>query len=167
MADAYCNFAKNTYSDKEGIDLYMKAIEEVESNNKVVTFPKDKMIVYRKTSYSANSINRTYKLAYCQSCAAAGLLDPETGKTWCEINTRKSREFEHGAVFNDDEWMLEWIHALDLDHLLDGRTVYDENNLVTRCSNTHKAKTWGNKDHLNRYDQFGTVYKITQNTNTY
>lgn len=166
MANAYCRFAKNTYSEKEGLELYMKAIDEVH-DKKVIVFPNGKLFTRNKTSYSANLVNQVYKLSYCQACAKANLVDSVTGKTWCEVNTRKSREFEREESFTDEEWMLEWIHALDLDHLLDGRNVYDETNLQTRCPNTHKAKTWGDKDYLNRYTSDGTVYKVTQNTNTY
>lgn len=151
MNTAYNRFANNAYSLDEGTKVYMDAIDNFVPKNNVTKFSAP----HFTTGYSAGSLNQQYKKYHCEACLAAGSVDSNTGKTICEIEGRKVREFERGSKFTEEEWKDTWFHTLALDHKDGDRTNYKPENLFTRCPTNNGIKTYDAKDYLGKYDSFG------------
>jgi len=156
LATAYRKFATNTYSPDEGKKIYMDAIKNHVPKANVTKFKAPSFTV----GYNAGSMNQQYKKTYCEACMKAGSIDPATGKTNCEVNGRKVREFERGHLFTDAEWDNVWRHTLALDHNNGVRTDYRPQNLITRCPTNNGIKTYDAKDYLNRYTSTGYQVKL-------
>lgn len=151
MKLAYIEFQKETHTPAEGMKIYMDAIANYVPKNNVTTIPKPRFT----KGYSAGSLNQDHKKCHCEACMAAGSIDPVTGKTICEIQARKVREFERGTVFSDDEWAHVWFHTLVVDHKDGDRNNYNPDNLITRDPTNNGVKTFDAKDYLNKYDASG------------
>ena len=148
---AYRRFAKDTSSPEEGTKLYMDAIDNYVPKNNVTTFKAPRFT----KGYSAGTFNQSHRKCYCEACMAAGSVDLHTGKTICEVEARKVREFERGSIFSDDEWDNVWFHTLVTDHKDGDRTNEIPDNLITRCPSNNGVKTYDAMDFLNRYDKDG------------
>ena len=151
LIQAFSAFKQDTYTSEEGNKIYMDAIENYVPKQNISKF---KAPNYNQ-GYNAGSLNQQYKKPYCEACLKAGSIDPVTGKTNCEINARKVREFERGQAFTDAHWDIVWLHTLALDHLNGDRTDYSPGNLLTRCPTNNGVKTYDAKDYLNKYDENG------------
>jgi hypothetical protein len=151
MKLAYNEFQKETHTPVEGMKIYMDAIANYVPKNNVTAIPKPRFT----KGYSAGSLNQDHKKCYCEACMAAGSIDPVTGKTICEIQARKVREFERGTAFSDDEWAHVWFHTLVVDHKDGDRNNYNPDNLITRDPTNNGVKTYDAKDYLNKYDASG------------
>jgi len=145
MADAYCNFAENTYPEKEGLELYIQAIEEAH-DKKVIVFPNAKIRI-RNNKHDASKLNKLYKDSQCGVCPK----DPTTQVPMCELSVRLTLEDKRGEKFDDDEWKSIVPNMIQVNHLEKGRNDYSPENLQSVCANYHAVITILNKDHLCKY----------------
>jgi hypothetical protein len=156
LVSAYDKFKLTTHSSEEGMKIYMDAIDNHVPKKNVVTFKAPRFTV----GYSAGSKNQSYKNHFCEACMTAGSFDKLTGKTICEVESRKVREFERGQAFSDAEWKETWFHTLVLDHKFGDRNDYTQSHLITRCPTNNGVKTYDAKDYLNSYDDKGSLFGL-------
>jgi hypothetical protein len=144
MNEAALNFLAKSYDHKEGMQLYIDAVEKYDSN--VVNFSNAKIRI-RNNKHDASKLNKLYKECQCSVCPK----DPTTQVPICELSIRLALETKRGEKFDDDEWESIVPNMIQVNHLAKGRNDYSPENLQSVCANYHAIITILNNDHLCKY----------------
>lgn len=148
MNEAVLNMLQKSYTHKEGMKLYIDAIENaVENHNSnIVKFPNAKIRI-RNNKHDASKLNKLYKDSQCSVC----IKDPTTQVPICELGIRLTLEAMRGEKFDDDEWKSIVPNMIQVNHLEKGRNDYSPENLQSVCANYHAVITILNNDHMCKY----------------